>query len=58
MSDDPKDKDLDETKRIMGRLVKTAPDPGRKSRSSERDQKKPGGNPAKNDRPEATSRKG
>jgi hypothetical protein len=42
------DKDLDETKRIMERLVQTPPDPGHKSRTSEQGQKKkPSDDPAK-----------
>jgi hypothetical protein len=38
------------------RPLKTPPDPGHKARASESDQKqKPGGNPAKNNRPEEDS---
>lgn len=52
MSETPKDKDQEKGDEVLRRLLKTPPDPGHKARASERDQKKkPGGNPAKNDRP-------
>lgn len=50
---DPKDKDQEKGDEVLRRLLKTPPDPGRKSRTSESDQeRKPGGNPAENNRPE------
>ena len=55
MSETPKGKDQDQAKgdEILRRMLKTPPDPGRKSRASEMDQKqKPGGRPVKKDHPE------
>ncbi|MHA6644741.1 hypothetical protein [Mesorhizobium sp. A623] len=56
MSHPNEDRDLDEAKRIMERLVKTPPDPGHKAHTSESDQKrKLGDTPAKKRRPEEDS---
>lgn len=52
MSETSKDDDKDDGDEVMRHLLKTPPDPARKARTSAPGHKlKPGGNPAKNDRP-------